>query len=293
MKQGFQKKCICILLVLAFGILTLTACSSSPQETGSQATDPSETEEVEVRQVTIGVVPAFKPITYADDDGRATGYDVEVFRKIDEMLPEYEFTYEMADKETVNIGIETGRYIAGLNGFYRTAEREEKFLFTDNVLGYNRISLIVKEDNDDIHGFADIAGQEIAPITSSSGMFALLRGWNDANPGQEVLFTSQSANPRAEKLGSVRSGQYIACLEMTDIFLQIEDESIVGGLKAIIPPVGVLPTYPLINKDEVEFCEKVNEALAELRENGTLSEISMEFYNDDVFTYPPTDFMEG
>lgn len=293
MKATSKRRYVSLFLAMIL-LVSLCACSGAKNEPA--ASKPAESSSsaaantpVKAREILIGVVPAFKPITYADDNGVATGYDVEVFRAIDEMLPQYEFSYEMADKETVNIGIETGRYVAGLNGFYRTTEREEKFLFTENVLGYNRISLIVPEDNDTIHGFADIAGQEIAPITSASGMFTLLRGWNEANPDKEVLFTSQSANPRAEKLGSVRNGQYVACLEMTDIFLQIEDESVVGGLKAIIPAVGVLPTYPMINKDETEFCKDINEALGVLRENGTLTEISYRFYNDDVFSYPTVD----
>lgn len=59
----------------------------------------------EAKEIKVAVAGGFYPITYADDNGEAQGYDVEVFKAVDELLPQYTFTYEITDKETMNVGV--------------------------------------------------------------------------------------------------------------------------------------------------------------------------------------------
>ena len=64
----------------------------------------------EAKEIKVAVAGGFYPITYADDNGEAQGYDVEVFKAVDELLPQYTFTYEITDKETMNVGVQSGTY---------------------------------------------------------------------------------------------------------------------------------------------------------------------------------------
>ena len=65
----------------------------------------------EAKEIKVAVAGGFYPITYADDNGEAQGYDVEVFKAVDELLPQYTFTYEITDKETMNVGVQSGTYL--------------------------------------------------------------------------------------------------------------------------------------------------------------------------------------
>ena len=69
----------------------------------------------EAKEIKVAVAGGFYPITYADDNGEAQGYDVEVFKAVDELLPQYTFTYEITDKETMNVGVQSGTYQVGIN----------------------------------------------------------------------------------------------------------------------------------------------------------------------------------
>ena len=70
-----HKRIISLLLAVA-ALTSLTACAGGKSGDGSGKSD--------VRTVKVAVAPGFYPITYADDNGEAAGYDVEVFKAIDE-----------------------------------------------------------------------------------------------------------------------------------------------------------------------------------------------------------------
>ena len=73
----------------------------------------------EAKEIKVAVAGGFYPITYADDNGEAQGYDVEVFKAVDELLPQYTFTYEITDKETMNVGVQSGTYQVGINSLFK------------------------------------------------------------------------------------------------------------------------------------------------------------------------------
>ena len=56
------------------------------------------------------MIMASKPISWLDDNGNATGYDVEVMKLVDELLPEYEFEFVGTTSDDLLIGVEQGKY---------------------------------------------------------------------------------------------------------------------------------------------------------------------------------------
>ena len=94
--------------ILAFGA---TACGSSTANSTSSTTASSSTAESaagssdaadtsadstssgEVQKVLIGIRQDLYPTSYINEQGEPAGYDIDVIKKIDELLPEYEFEY--------------------------------------------------------------------------------------------------------------------------------------------------------------------------------------------------------
>jgi ABC-type amino acid transport substrate-binding protein len=237
---------------------------------------------VKARKITIAASPGYKPITYTDENGVLDGYDIAVFKKIGELLPEYEFVFEVADKETLNIGVETGKYQIGLNGLFRSAEREEKYLIPVNNLGATRVGFVVRQNSSDINTWDDLVTRKVAPITASGGIYGQVTQYNNAHLDKPIKFDIVSTNNRASDYAAVRNNTYDAVVELIDVYNQIDDKALLEGVK-ITGAASQVKTYPIINKAETELAATIERILGELRQDGTLSKISLQYYRDDVF----------
>ena len=237
----------------------------------------------DVRTITVALAPGFYPITYADDNGNAAGYDVEVFKAIDELLDQYEFKFEIVEKETMNVGVETGAYQVGINSMFKTPEREEIYLFPEQNMGYTAVGALYRDGEEPITSFQDVydQGLKIHPSNASGTIANVIANWNEAHPDAQLEIEIVSTVDNNEALNSVRSGEYDIYIHLLPV-INLWDDSIKGGLQ-ISDPLDVVPTYPIINKDEEQLRDDVDAALKTLDEDGTLSQISNDTFGYDVF----------
>ncbi len=271
MKNVKKITALALTLVMAAG---LTACGSA-QAANNDSGD--------VRKISVALAPGFYPITYADDNGEAAGYDVEVIKAIDELLPQYEFTFDIVEKETMNVGVETGTYQVGINSMFKTPEREEIYLFPETNMGYTAVGAISREGEDKIHSFKNIhdRGLKLHPTNASGTIANVIADWNEANPDSTLDIEIVSTVDNNEALNAVRSGEYDAYIHLLPV-INLWGEELISGLQ-ISDPLDVVPTYPIINKDEEQLTKDINEALKKLKDDGTLSKISNDTFGYDVF----------
>ena len=258
--------------LLVLGMLgSLTACGAS-SDGGGQA-----------REVKVAVGAGFYPITYADEDGKAAGYDVEVFREIDKRLPEYEFVYDVVDKETMNVGVQTGTYQIGINSMFQTAERLKTYAFPENNMGYTAVGCLYREGEEPITDFADIYNRKlrIHPNDPNGSIQNVLEDWVQAHPDMPLTMEVASGIDNNEGMDSVRAGEYDVFFQLLPVINLWPDEAKAG--LAVSEPLAVVPTYPILNQSETELCDKIDQVLAELKEDGTLSKLSVETFGYDVF----------
>src|SRR5699024_671455 len=89
-----------------------------------------------------------------------------------------------------------------------------------------------------------------------------------------------------ERLKSVQSGQYDA-LVLPSNYGEAKIIKKLGLKIKATEPVQINKTYLLIHKSDEnkELSEAVNKALKELKDDGTLSDLSNQYYGEDVFEY--------
>ena len=234
------------------------------------------------RTITVAVAPGYYPITYADDNGNAAGYDVEVFKALDELLPQYTFKYEIADKETMNVGVQAGTYQAGINSLFKTDQRKVTYYLPENNMGYTAVGIIQRE-NDNITDLAVAhdTGRKSYTVGAAGGIRLILETWNAAHPDKKIDFVLTPVNNYADLFASIRAGDYDFAVDLIPVY-NLQKKEVVTGLK-ISDPIDVVPTYTIINKNETELGEAVNKGLATLKENGTLSKLSVATFGYDVF----------
>lgn len=273
MKNQTLRKIIAIGAIASLSTGVLTGCGSS-----TKAAEKGEG----VKEITVAVAGGFFPITYADDNGDAQGYDVEVLKKVDELLPQYSFKYEITDKETMNVGVQSGTYQIGINSLFKTEEREKTYYIPENNLGYTAVGLIHRE-GDDINSFDDVYDNNLKPYTvnAAGGIRFVYERWNEAHPDKTLSYELSTEFSYAELFAAIKAGDFDFTPDLIPVF-NLQSEETVAGL-TISEPVDVIPTYAIINKNETELGDAVNEALGKLASEGKLGEISNEVFGYDVF----------
>ena len=240
----------------------------------------------------MAVAGGFYPITYADDNGEAQGYDVEVFKAVDELLPQYTFTYEITDKETMNVGVQSGTYQVGINSLFKNDARTSTYYMPENNVGYTPVGIIHRE-GEEINSFDEALDQGLKPylVNASGGIRFVYDDWNANHPDKQIEYTLNTEFSYADLFASIRSGDYDWAADLIPVF-NLQDKDTVAGL-VISDPVAVVPTYPIVNQSETELGDAINEALGTLKEDGTLSKLSEDVFGYDVFALAEEDETEA
>lgn len=246
---------------------------------------PKENAAEDLKKVIAAVENGSKPLSYIDDDGNVTGYEVEVLKAVDELIPEYEIQIEAVEADATQIGLETGKYELIGGGLYKTPEREEKYLLPDAIAGVSTIKIFVREDNTEIKTLDDLVGKKVSPPSPNGGIYNLLTEYNEAHPDNPITFETADGSTVADRFKEINDGTYDALVIPDNLGYDEIIKELDLKVTAVQEPVKVNPTYFALAKDQTDLTEKVNTALATLRENGTLSELSKQWFGEDKIAY--------
>ncbi|WP_436837153.1 transporter substrate-binding domain-containing protein [Planococcus shenhongbingii] len=268
--------------LLALGAaFTLAACGGEPAADGAASGD--------VRTIQVTTPPTSKNLSWQTTEGKILGYEPDVLRAIDKKLEGYEFNIQAVADSAQETGLKTGKYELNVGGFYPTPEREEQFYVPKEPTGRSLIKMYVKEDSG-IESLEDLVGKNISPFTAGGGTLRVVMDWQKENPEHKLELKESSGDiPYAQRLKEIDTGKYDAFIGPANLGQNEVIEEL--GLKVKeTDPIYVGETIMLIYKSEQneQLAEDVTQALKELREDGTLSEISNEYYGEDVFQYEVT-----
>lgn len=276
------KKIIGIILASALAASTFAGCvketkESSTDETTAVASAESSSETVslldEIKEkgvLTVGTEGTYSPFTYHDDSNKLVGYDVEVAETVGKQLGvKVEFVETKWD--SIIAGLDAKRYDAIFNQVGITPERQEKYDFSTPYT-VTRAALIVASDNTDITTFDNLKGKKSAQSLTSN--FAQLA----EKYGAELVGTD-GFNQSIELVLSKRADATINDdISYYDYLKQKPD----AALKIAATLEDSSKNAVLIRKGNQSFVEAVNKALAALKEDGTLGEISDKYFGTDV-----------
>ena len=277
-----KKKVFQFAAVGLASIAILAGCNSG------EASKKETADGVEVRTVKVAFDQATKPISYIDDKGNPTGYDVEVMKLVDELLPEYEFEYVGTTSDDLLIGVEQGKYQVGVKNAFFTQERTEKFIFPKEFLGLSSTGLVLKKENEAVKTLADFAtkGYTLAPMAANNAQYTIIAEYNKENPDNEIKLQAGDAFT-VDVVQWVNEGRVDGGVSLEGQFKQqvLAEDGPYYNLKdeVIYNEFAVIKTWPLFNKKEQEFADAYDKAIAQVKEQKKTSEISTEFYGRDLF----------
>ena len=252
-----------LLLALMMGLTVFAA----------QAESGDLLSEIQSRgEIVVATEGAWAPWTYHDEQGTLVGFDVEVMQAIAAKLG-VTATFAETEWDGIFAGLDSGRYDIAANGVEVTDERAQKYDFS-TPYGYIRTALIVRGDNTDIQSFEDLKGKHTANSIASTYMILA------EEFGAEVV----GVDTLDQTIMQVLTGRADATLNsevsIADYMQKRPDANI--KIVALTEEANLVAIPTRKTDDSASLLEAINQAIAELREEGKLSEISMKYFGRDI-----------
>ncbi|HJF32326.1 MAG TPA: transporter substrate-binding domain-containing protein [Sporosarcina psychrophila] len=255
---------------------------------GCNSSKASEENESDIRKVKVAYDQASKPMSWLDEKGNATGYDVEVMKLVEELLPQYKFEYIGTTSDDLLVGVEQGKYQVGVKNAFWTEERTEKFIFPKEFIGLSSAGLVLKKENEHIKSLSDFAsaGFSLAPIAANNAQYTVIDEYNNENPDNKVQLKAGDAFT-VDVVQWVNEGRVDGGVIIEGPFeKQVTAED--GPYHNLVEDVvynefAVIKTWPLFNKKEQEFATAYDQAIKQLKEEKKTNELSKVFYDRDLF----------
>ena len=244
------KKLVSVLLVAAC-VLAVTAC-------GSKKEDGDGEEKKDDNKLVMATNAEFPPYEYREGDD-IVGIDADMAAAVAEELS-MELEIEDMAFDSIIPAIQSGKADIGVAGMTVDPDRLENVNFSDTYAQASQV-IIVKADSE-IAGPDDLEGKTIGVQLGTTG---------DIYASDIKDSTVEQYNKGFEAVQALTQGKIDAVVIDGEPAKEFVKEA--EGLKILDEPLTEEEYAIAIAKDNEELLEKVNKALASLKESGKLDEI--------------------
>ncbi|MBM6685085.1 transporter substrate-binding domain-containing protein [Faecalicatena contorta] len=277
-----KKRMVSIMLCLVMCTAAIAGCGGNTEESNTSETDASEagdggdtnTYGLDMDKIVVATSPGYEPFEY-EEDGELMGYDVDIWKEFEERTG-IEVEWEYTDFSGLLGLLQSGKADVVAAQMSPTEEREESFIFSDPVSYYGS-TVVVAEDNDEIQSVEDLSGKVVG-TGSGNNMQQIVE---EMYPDGDVTFETYTSATLDAMLTDLVYGRIDAVLAQdiqTYMAMQANEELKVKVLDPFQYSEGCL----VMDKSSTELADAVNAFLADLREDGTLSEISEKWIGEDI-----------
>jgi len=280
-RGGMNVKKVFLWFITLALLFALGACSTRDKDEGKEEAKkeeekPKETtlyENIKEKGIlNVGTEGTYAPFTFHNEQDELTGYDVEVIKEVAKRM-ELKVEFMETQWDSMFAGLNSGRFHLIANQVGINEDRKENYDFSEPYT-YSSAVLVVPKDSKGITSFEDLLGKKAAQsLTSNYGKIA-------EKNGAELV----GVEGLAQAIQLMKQGRADATvndkLAVLDYIKQQGDEEIT----IIAESDDVSEMAFTFNKDNQELVDEVSKHLKEMKEDGTLKEISEEWFGEDVST---------
>lgn len=262
----------------AIAVAMLAGCGNDEAQTEEKKTAWDEIQEQGSMTVATSGTLLATSFHNADTD-ELTGFEVEVVRELGERLNlDIEFTEIGFDEMLTSVN--TGQIDIAANDIEITEDRAEEFTFSTPIKHSYGTAVVRKDDLSGIASLEDLPGKKAAGASTSIYM-EIAREYG----AEEVTYDNATNEVYLRDVSIGRTD-----VILNDYYLSTFGVAAFPDLNITIhPDIKYAPSEVglVMNKDNTELADNVNKALEEMLADGTITEISEEFFGGaDVSVKP-------
>ncbi|MBF0659189.1 amino acid ABC transporter substrate-binding protein [Psychrobacter sp. NG25] len=269
------------LLALAASTMFLAACNqSTTNDADTTATDSTATGGSDLLQrinnggtINVGTEGTYPPFTYHDESGKLTGYDVEVTRAVADKLG-VDVEFKETQWDAMLAGLDSGRFDMVANQVsLTTPERLAKY---DKASPYSWSGAVVLAPTNETRysSWDNLKGLRTAQSLSSNYGELAERYEAEIVP---VDGMAQAIQLVKQDRADFTMNDNLAVLDYLKKFPDADLE-----IKLTAPASEMRGSGLVLIKGDDAVVAKLNDAMAELTADGTLTKLSEEFFGADI-----------
>lgn len=221
--------------------------------------------------IVVGTEGTYRPFSFHEDGtGDLTGYDVEVIEAVAEKLG-VEVRFEETQWDAIFAGLEAGRFAVIANQVSINETRLESYEFSEPYTVSPGV-IVVREGDTSIGSFADLEGKTTAQSLTSN-WYAL---------AQENGASVEAVEGWAQAIALLLQGRVDATVNDRLTFLDYVQQNPGAAIEVAAETGDPSLQAFAFAKGNTGLRDAVDEALAELRADGTLAAISEAYFGEDV-----------
>lgn len=261
-----MKKIMSIILTVTMAGALLVGCGQKQEKLNSL-------EEVQkMGKLTIGLDDSYPPMEFRDSKNDLVGFDVDLGNEIGKKLG-VQTEYITTDFNGILLALTSSKFNIILSGMSITDKRKESIDFSDTyVIGGQVVS--IKQGNTSIKNFEDLKGKVVACQLGSTGdsTASSMEGLKEVKKYDKITEAFQ-------ELSSERVDAVIMDAQVGGYYISKKPGEY-GVLKGMISeePMGIG-----FKKGDKELRAAIQNALDELKSDGTLSKLSEKWFGFDAY----------
>lgn len=284
MKNKILKRAIATLGVTAALISSVTGCGST-----ASSSDTDKSADSDVTTVRVATTGSPAPYMVVDENSEIGGSDIEILKAIFDKLPQYELDIIKTDDPLT--GLTSDLYDLAANNYAWRDERGELYYYSlPYKTGYD--VYIQRKDDEPLTGLQDLADRGYKTEVSAGSNKALaLEHWNEENPDHQINIVYSDSDFQV-KFQNIVDGKTDVAIDDGPILDTLVGEfglenDLVGNTIDADTQEFISPhnsSYFLFQKNEKgdALRKDVDEALLEIKEDGTLAEILTNYFGKDT-----------
>lgn len=270
------KRITAMLLVVGLLGCMLVGCQSKPE--AEKKEEVQQQEKDEKRTIRIAMSGAYYPFGFKEGND-VKGLEVDIWNEICNRLG-YDLEFKFIEFSGL-FGLLDNKEVDSIaNAVSYTEERAAKYLFADPYI-YDTYRFVIRKDDNSLNTLEDLKGKKVG-VGAGAIEVDLLEAYDTEKEIELVPYSSASGKNNYLDVEMSRI-DYCVCAESEGLIalgeMKLKDKLTVAG-----PALTVSKNaYPFRNDADGEALQKeVNDTLNEMREDGTLAEISKKWLGRDL-----------
>jgi ABC-type amino acid transport substrate-binding protein len=263
-------------LILALTLLLAAGCGGGggSEGGGNGGGSGGETGGGGSEKITVASNIAYPPFEF-NEGGEPTGFDIDLMNEIADRAG-YQVDYQNVRFDGIIQGLASGQYDVAISAMTITPEREEQVDFSEPYFNADQ-SLLVREGSG-IQSTDDLGEATVGVESGTTGALEAQALEEEGNVGSVRTF-----NTVTDAFNALENGQVDAVINDFPVSQDRVQES--KGLE-IVQNIPTGEQYGIAFPEDSELRQPMNEALAEIKEDGTYAEIYEKWFDQEPEQIP-------